>query len=136
MYLIPFLSTFEMLKIASLFPHCVLITITARKRSLRRLCFYTCLSFCSQGRGCLGPEGGWGVWPGGMSRPRPRGEVGGCLGPDSVQSHTRGSRPRPRGVSQHALRQTFPPHSRQLLLWAVRILLECILVLSINLRRT
>ena len=25
--------------------------ITARKRSLRRLCFYTCLSFCSQGMG-------------------------------------------------------------------------------------
>ena len=25
--------------------------ITARKRSLRRLCFYTCLSFCPQGRG-------------------------------------------------------------------------------------
>ena len=42
--------------------------ITARKRSLRRLCFYTCLPFCSQG-GCLGPGpgpgGGWGVWPGG-----------------------------------------------------------------------
>ena len=35
---------------------------TTRKRSLRRLCFYTCLSFCS-----------WG----GVSRPRPRGEVGG-----------------------------------------------------------
>ena len=25
--------------------------ITARKQSLRRLCFYTCLSFCSQGGG-------------------------------------------------------------------------------------
>ena len=35
--------------------------ITVRKRSLRRLCFYTCLSFC----------------PWGVSRPIPRGEVGG-----------------------------------------------------------
>ena len=26
---------------------------TARKRSFRRLCFYTCLSFCSQGGVCL-----------------------------------------------------------------------------------
>ena len=27
--------------------------IIARKQSLRRLCFYTCLSFCSRGGGCL-----------------------------------------------------------------------------------
>ena len=27
--------------------------ITAHKRSLQRLCFYTCLSFCSQGGVCL-----------------------------------------------------------------------------------
>ena len=26
---------------------------TARKRSLRRLCFYTCLSFCPRGGGCV-----------------------------------------------------------------------------------
>ena len=37
--------------------------VTARKRSLRRLCFYTCLSFCSQGgvhgeRGVVHGEGG------------------------------------------------------------------------------
>ena len=32
-------------------------------------------------------------------------------------------------VSQHALRQT-PPQERQLLLWTVRILLECIPVIS------
>ena len=46
--------------------------VTARKRSLRRLYFYTCLSFCSQGRG--------------VSRPRPRERLGvwlgGCLGLD------------------------------------------------------
>ena len=60
---------------------------------------------------------GWGV-----SRPTPRGSPG---------PHPGGvSRPRPWGeVSQHALRQT--PPSRRLLLWAVRILLECILVSTI-----
>ena len=32
--------------------------ITARKRSLRRLCFYRCLSFCPQGGGMRGCSGG------------------------------------------------------------------------------
>ena len=27
--------------------------IKSRKRSLRRLCFYTCLAFCSRGGGCI-----------------------------------------------------------------------------------
>ena len=73
--------------------------ITARKRSLRRLCFYTCLSV--HWGGVLsgpGPGGGWGVWPGGMSRSMPRFEVGGLAG--GVQAHTQGgwmSRPTPRG---------------------------------------
>ena len=49
--------------------------ITVCKQSLRRLCFYTCLSFCSQW-GCLGPG------PGGLPR-------GGCPDP--------GGRPRPGG---------------------------------------
>ena len=93
-----------------------------------------------------------------MSRPRPRGEVGGS-GQGGVSRptpggsrptrggpgpHLRGvqaqpwgvsrpspggcSGPGPGGVSQHALRQT-PLPSRWLLLWVVRILLECILVL-------
>ena len=88
----------------------------------------------------------------GVSRPRPRGEVGGtgggCLYPDTggrlgvwwgdVQARTwvRGcpgpgpGGPGPAlgggGVSKHALRQT--PPSRQLLLRVVRILLECIVV--------
>ena len=48
----------------------------------------------------------------GVSRPTPGG---------GLQAHT-------WGVSQHVLRQT--PHSRQLLVRAVRILLECILVLK------
>ena len=53
-----------------------------------------------QGRGCLGPDPGgcWGVWLGGVSRPRPGAE---------------------------------PPPSRQLLLWMVCILLECILVTNV-----
>ena len=57
-----------------------------------------------------------------------------------LQAHTQGisrptprrvSRPTPRwaGVSQHALRQTPPPW---LLLWVIRILLECILVAFVN----
>ena len=61
----------------------------------------------------------------GVSRPRPRVEVGGS-GWGGVQAHTRGVRGG-GGVSQHALRQT--PPSRRLLLRAVRILLECILII-------
>ena len=94
-----------------------------------------------------------GIWPGGVSRPTPKGEVEGDLAGVSPDPHLGGSpdphpggvsRPTPRGSpsphrggglcpgpgqggSQHALRQT-PPHSRRLLLRAVRILLECILV--------
>ena len=63
----------------------------------------------------------------GSPGPHPRGKLRGLTG-GGLQAHTRGglSRPRPGGVSQHALRQT--PPSRRLLLQAVRILLECILV--------
>ena len=53
--------------------------ITVHKRSLRRLCFYTCLSFCPQGVGSPGPH------PGG----RLRGHAGGH-------------------VSQHAQADTHP----------------------------
>ena len=89
------------------------------------------------------------VHGGGVSRPRPRGEVG-WSGQGGVQAQAREvvSRPRPRPwvvvsrprsgywgcpgpgqgvcVSQHVLRQI--PPSRRLLLLMVRILLECILV--------
>ena len=87
-------------------------------------------------RGCLGPGpggrlvgpvggvytqtrgGGWGSG-GGMSRHAP------WWG--DVQAQAQGVQAQPwGGVSQHALRQT--PPSRQLLLRAVRILLECIVV--------
>ena len=59
--------------------------VTARKRSLRRLCFYTCLSFCSQG-GSLGPDPGEEVGKSGQGGLGPDpGKVGGsgreCLGP-------------------------------------------------------
>ena len=112
--------------------------LTIRKRSLRRLCFYTCLSVILFTEGVFRPrnkgEVGESAW--GVSRSRPRGEVGGSArgisrprpggfpGPGPGLSRPR---PRPRGcVSQHALRQT--PPGRRLLLWTVRILLECILV--------
>ena len=65
------------------------------------------------------------LFTGGMSRPTPRGRLGGLAG-----GPTPGGGPRPRpigGVSQHALRQTLTP-SIWLLLRTVRILLECILV--------
>ena len=99
--------------------------ITARKRSLRRLCFYTCLSVIlfTGGEGSPGPHAERllrGLAGGRVSRSTPRGHVEGS---------GRGS-PGPGGVSQHALRQTPPPPgSRRLLLRAVRIILECILVL-------
>ena len=60
--------------------------------------------------------GSWGVWPGGVSRPTPRGVL---------QTHTRG------GFSRCTLGglQADPPPPGWLLLRTVRILLECILVL-------
>ena len=70
--------------------------------------------------------------------------LGGSPGPHpggrGLQAHTQGVFPGPQpgglqthtqGVSQHTLRQT-PPQSRQLLLRAVCILLECILVTGRN----
>ena len=70
---------------------------------------------------CLGPgPGGVGVCPEGVSRPRP-GDWGGGLS-------------RPGGVCIPACTETdTPAPSRRLLLRAVHILLECILVFSINL---
>ena len=94
---------------------------TARKRSLRRLCFYTCLSFCPQG-GCLVPGGVWsrggawsqgGVWSWGVPG------AGGVPGLGE-------GRPGPGGCLVETLSP--PPPSGWLLLRAVRILLECILV--------
>ena len=70
--------------------------ITARKRSLRRLCFYTCLSVILFTGGSRPRPGGvwgvyaqtqggsWGAWSGRVSRPRPRGRLGG------VQAQTQG----------------------------------------------
>ena len=87
------------------------------------------------GGGSSGPhpgevEGsGWGAFPGphqgGISRPTPGGVSPGKHLGGGLQVHT-------RGVSQHALRQT---PNMQLLLRAVRILLECILVYFVFLHR-
>ena len=104
--------------------------ITARKRSLRRLCFYTCLSFllfmggdgilaCLAGGipACLAGLGGvYSSMPCRFPGPHPRGKLRGLAG-GSPDGH-------PGGVSQHAPSRT----PRRLLLRAVCILLECILV--------
>ena len=44
----------QILPLTDLLTNIKIYLITARKRSLRRLCFYTCLSFCSQGGEYLG----------------------------------------------------------------------------------
>ena len=73
--------------------------VTARKRSLWRLCFYTCLSFCPPevwypSMHCRSPGphpggGSWGVWPWGGS-PGPHPEGGEVEGPGlgGLQAHT------------------------------------------------
>ena len=98
--------------------------ITARKRSLRRLCFYTCLSFCPQ----VGGGGGAGI-PACIAGGIPvciaggvpaclaglRGGIPACLA--GVQAHTQGelrglasgvSRPTPRWVSRPTSRGGIP----------------------------
>ena len=96
---------------------------------LRRLCFYTCLSFCSR-RGVVSqhalqvsrstPRGELrGLAWEGVSRPTARGNLrglacGGFSRPTPRGGKLRGlawggfSRPTPMGVSHHALRQTAP----------------------------
>ena len=102
---------------------------------LRRLCFYTCLSFCSQGGLPLcmlgyhppaadpptpGPGTCWEETPQTRHPPPP---PGADTPPDQAP-------PRP-GITQGAdtAREQTPP-GRWLLLRTVRILLECILVLK------
>ena len=85
------------------------IIMTARKRSLRRLYFYMCLSvILFMGRGSPGPHqlGRLGDWPGGVSRLTPRG----------IQAHTLGvqvqvwggSRSRSGGGSGVGLGEVYP----------------------------
>ena len=81
-----------------------LAIFTVRKRSLRRLCFYRCLSFCPWG--CLGPYpgGGWGSsWGGPQAHTR-----------KGLQAHTQGGlQAQARGVcvypSMHWGRHPPPP---------------------------
>ena len=71
---------------------------TARKRSLRRLCFYTGLSVILFTGGCLGPCPGVGVLPGGRGGLGPC-PVAGGLPRAGVQAQTQeGPRPRQGGV--------------------------------------
>ena len=119
---------------------------------LRTLSFYTCLSFCPGGvvsqhalqvsrptpRGEVEGSGqgglqaytqgeSWGVWPGGGLQAHTQwGSPGSHLG--GLQAHTQGvSRPTPWGGVYPSMCWGRPPPHR-LLLWAVCILLECILV--------
>ena len=86
--------------------NCFFNIFTARKRSLRWLCFYTCQSVILFTGGCLFP---------GVGLPGPGGSTpGGCLLLGDAWSHG--------GVWSRG----DPP--RRLLLRVVRILLECILV--------
>ena len=92
-----------------------MVIFTARKRNLRRLCFYRCLSFCPQGRGCY-PSMPCSRSPGDgvlsqhalqVSRPTPGGGSSGGSGQGGLQADTQGevegiwpggvSRPTPKG---------------------------------------
>ena len=101
--------------------------ITARKRSLRRLCFYTCLSFCPQvggypsmhcrwGAACIagggipaclaaGP-GGYPSMPCRFLGPHPRGKFRGIWSGGCLQAHTQG------GLQAHTLGVSQGPHPR------------------------
>ena len=112
------------------------LVFTVSKRSMRRLCFYTCLSVILFTGGVSRPMPGAGVCRGGRcpgpglrgSRPRPGGcpgpGLGGCPGPGP------GAQAQAWGVCIPAYTEadTNPPPRRWLLLQTVRILLECILV--------
>ena len=75
-------------------------------------------------------QGGWGY-----SRPTPSRKVEG-FGQGGLQAHTREvSRPTPEGVYIPACTEADPSPSRRLLLRAVRILLECILVVHVEIHR-
>ena len=105
--------------------------ITARKRSLRSLCFYTCLSVSHSVQGGLHPGGGrQGLHPGGSAS---RGREGGLHSRGSASRgvcihgggiHLGGSTSRSR-PTHRILRDTVSER-------AVRILLECILVMEFN----
>ena len=79
--------------------------VTVYKRSLRRLCFYTCLSFCPPGGGGAGvsaPVGSPDPHLGGLQA-HPRG---------GLQTHTRGgvSRPTPGGCIPACTEAAPPPY--------------------------
>ena len=124
--------------------------ITVRKRSLRRLCFYTCLLFCSQGGSiCLCACWDTTATPGSRNpleqTPPPEQTPPEQTPPEQTslgdQAHTRLKQTPPRAEppGPGTLPEQTPPtpqtrhpprEQRRILLRTVRILLECILVLS------
>ena len=107
----------------------LVIIITARKRSLQRLCFYTCLSvILFTGEFCLSA-----CWDGRAPRSRPPGSrhplrsrhPPGPETPQEPESDTPSSRHPPPGADAPPAQSMLGYKSNNL---AVRILLECILV--------
>ena len=110
------------------------VVITAHKRSLQKFCFYTCLSFCPR-RGYPSMNCKW--YP---SMPCSRSPGGGVVFQHALQV----SRRTHRGEVERSDQEGSPgpdqgkgcipacteadPSPRRLLLWVVRIALECILV--------
>ena len=93
---------------------------------LQRLCFYTCLSFCSQGGGSASVHVGMPPWP---CFPRDQALCPWDQAHPSRTRHPPGTRHTPPGPGT-------PPGTRhpprRLLLRTVRILLECILVFTMS----
>ena len=103
---------------------------------LRRLCFYTCLSFCPRGGVCL--SACWDTTPlggGRHSSPRP-GTPRSRYPPRSRLPRTRHPPEAGTPYTRQPLEAGTPPPPRRLLLRTVRILLECILVFEEFLQST
>ena len=81
-----------------------------------------------------------GIWPGGSPGLHPRGKLRGICPEGILQAHTRGEGSAPGGVpglgGSAPGGGVEPSPLERLLLQAVRILLECILVLMLRMNRT
>ena len=117
-----------------------IIFITARKRSLRRLCFYTCLSFCPLGGACVVGGHVWqgvclagGVCGGGHAWQGRHAWQGACMAEGHAwQGACMAGGMHGRGACMVGGHACPPRHHeiRSVNARVVRILLECILVLK------